>query len=593
MRTPYLRQRAIASIFSALCLMTTFAGVAPAKNDLIRSEADVALAPVNDQFAAAELLPGVNGSISGSNASASKESGEPIHARNRGGASVWYKYVALGNGVMTVDTSGSTFDTVLSAYKGTALNNLKPVAVNDDAGVSTRARISFGIQLNDVVYIAVDGSYDHANGVIASGTIQLVYSVANAPANDNFASARVLAANGEELTTTSNQGASTESGEPTIFGNPGGKSIWYKWTSPAVSGRSYTFTIDCRNLAGTAGVYSYFGLYSGNNFANLLIVSVGAYVNHFEITWLASSNTTYYFKLDGTDPGTGVVPVNYSLSLGITRDRQMADFDQDGKADISVFRPSTGTWYTIDSITDQLRTLQFETLGDKPALGKFRSPGSTDGNLDYAVFRPDTGAWYVLNSELGLESFFWGIGGDIALLDHSAMGTEAAVFRPSNGTWYEHLANLGDTYAWGSNGDIPLYANYYGSGSDSAIVFRPSTGSWYLRNNSGTPTIINWGLNGDKPVMADFDGDGRHDIAVFRPSNGNWYIRNSSTLTLSAVHWGQAGDIPQPADYDGDGRSDIAVFRNGTWYINQSSNNALRIVQFGSPGDIPVSSQVR
>ncbi|MEO6392117.1 MAG: VCBS repeat-containing protein [Pyrinomonadaceae bacterium] len=582
--TPRLIAAILTGLFTTVAL--AHSGDTTLKNDAV-------LAPINDNFSAAQLLSGISGVATGTNAGAGKEGGEPVHGRNRGGASVWYKYVAQGNGVMTIDTASSGFDTVVAVYKGTGFGDFKPIATNDDAAGSTRAKVTFGIQLNDVFYIAVDGYYSNTSGTTSSGSIQLAYTFSNVADNDNFANPRLISLSGEKLITTSNNGASLESGEPTIFGEPGGKSLWFKWTSPANAGRSYTITVENSNLAGTGSPQVFWGLYTGTNFNNLAVTSYGAYTKYFQVTWKPASSTTYYFTVDGYDSGSGVTPADFTLSLGVAKDNKTADFDKDGRTDIAVFRPSTGTWYSIDSIIDQVRSVQFGALGDKPVLGDLGGNFTHDGIPDYTVFRPDTGAWYVKNSEVGFQAYLWGVGGDIPLMDNSDNNADFTVFRSSNGFWYEHLPIFGQNFGWGVAGDIPLYADVDGRGYESPIVFRPSTGFWYIKSEFGGPIYINWGLNGDKPVMADYDGDGITDIAVFRPSDGTWYIRNSASLTLTAVHWGQAGDIPQPADYDGDGRTDIAVFRNGTWYIQQSTSGALRIVQFGAAGDIPVSSPVR
>ncbi|MEO6392282.1 MAG: VCBS repeat-containing protein [Pyrinomonadaceae bacterium] len=539
-------------------------------------------APVNDDFANASVLGGNSGNVPGSTISGTKEPGEPSHARNRGGASIWYKYVAPADFLATISTQTSSFDTTLAIYTGTALNNLKLVAANDDTASGVTSSVTFSAKLNTTYYIAVDGYYSMNSGTFGSGSVNLSYSFAFAPSNDNFVNAITLIGTSGKFVTTGNFGATKEAGEPIISSNDGGSSVWYKWTAPA-GNKTYTFTVDVVNLIGSPLINGLCAIYTGSAVNSLTQVTYNAGFDVDELTFTPVAGTTYYLALDGFNLGAGAQIGTFSISYSVNKDSKMADFDRDGRADIAVFRPSTGTWYSLDSITDKLRAVQFGTNGDQPFLGDF----DRDGVPDYNVFRPSAGVIYTLGG-FGFQFNYFGTNGDIPLSYHDALGSQFAVFRPSSGFWY---FRYGSTFSWGVNGDIPVLANFNFTGFDQHTVFRPSNGTWY---SEGTfPIAIQFGTNGDRPVPADYDGDGRKDVAVFRPSNGTWYIRNSSDGSITGVQWGAAGDIPQPADYDGDGRSDVAVFRSGAWYILQSSSATLRTAQFGLPGDIPVSSAYR
>jgi hypothetical protein len=125
--------------------------------------------PANDNFASAQVISGTSGSVSGSNAGATKETGEPNHAGNPGGASVWYRWQAPAGGSITINTSGSSYDTVLAVYTGSSVSALTPIASNDDnpAG-GLHSIVTFNAVAGTVYQIAVDG-FNGETGSITLG----------------------------------------------------------------------------------------------------------------------------------------------------------------------------------------------------------------------------------------------------------------------------------------------------------------------------------------------------------------------------------------------------------------------------------------
>jgi subtilisin family serine protease len=123
-------------------------------------------APANDEFADAVQLGGADVARSDdTNVGATKEAGEPNHAGNQGGASIWYRWDAPASGMVIVDTLGSDFDTTLAVYTGNAVDGLKEVASNDDAGSQAQSKISFEATTNTTYRIAVDGhNYGFGHG---------------------------------------------------------------------------------------------------------------------------------------------------------------------------------------------------------------------------------------------------------------------------------------------------------------------------------------------------------------------------------------------------------------------------------------------
>jgi hypothetical protein len=275
---------------------------------------------------------------------------------------------------------------------------------------------------------------------------------------------------------------------------------------------------------------------------------------------------------------------NYECSVVVTTVRSRADFDGDGKTDLSVFRPSEGNWY-LNRSTAGFTAANWGLATDIPTPGDFDG----DNKADTAVFRPSTGTWWILRSTGGFSSTEFGVMGDVPVVgDYNGDGTsDIAVFRPSNSTWYIQISGGGTaTAAFGSPGDLPVRGDYNNDGTTDIAVFRPSTGTWWIANSGGSVTATTFGLSTDKPVPADYDGDNRDDIAVYRPSAGTWYILRSSNGAVDIATFGISTDIPVPGDYDGDGRDDIAIYRDGTWWLNRSTAG-VAAAAFGLSTDVP------
>ena len=124
----------------------------------------VVVAPVsNDDFANAAVINGVSGEITGNNAGATREPGEPEITGNPGGKSVWYEWTPLSAGPVTFTTFGSSFDTLLGVYTGSNVTALTQVAANDDYGNTVTSSVTFLAEAGTTYHIAVDG-YNGASG---------------------------------------------------------------------------------------------------------------------------------------------------------------------------------------------------------------------------------------------------------------------------------------------------------------------------------------------------------------------------------------------------------------------------------------------
>jgi hypothetical protein len=82
------------------------------------------------------------------------------------------------------------------------------------------------------------------------------------------------------------------------------------------------------------------------------------------------------------------------------------DFDGDGKADIAVYRQSTGEWFIRRSSDLALMQVGWGSpfLLDVPVTGDYDG----DGKTDVAVYRRSTGEWFVRLSGGGARTVSWG-----------------------------------------------------------------------------------------------------------------------------------------------------------------------------------------
>jgi subtilisin family serine protease len=114
----------------------------------------------NDHFKNAMALEGSTGLVNAFNEFATKEFLEPFHGGNQGGRSIWYRWTAPADGVLTLSTASTntTYDTLLGVYTGTVVTNLTTIAGNDDAAIGdSTSMISLGVVSGTEYSIAVDG----------------------------------------------------------------------------------------------------------------------------------------------------------------------------------------------------------------------------------------------------------------------------------------------------------------------------------------------------------------------------------------------------------------------------------------------------
>ena len=249
--------------------------------------------PVNDSFAqAAWISSSLPNFEFGRTRHASKEGGEPNHAGDPGGRSVWFKWTAPGSGPVVIDTCVNGFDTLLAVYTGSAVNALTPVASNDDAPdprcEPINSEVAFDATAGTTYRIALDGKGG------AHGWFEL--ELRGRPHNDELAKAESVRSRLPSNGWGSNEMGTKQSGEPNHAGDPGGRSVWFKWTAPD----SGPVAVDtCSSDFDTL-----LAVYTGSVMGGLTSVASnddgsGDCGDRSELTFDAVANTTYKIAVDG------------------------------------------------------------------------------------------------------------------------------------------------------------------------------------------------------------------------------------------------------------------------------------------------------
>ena len=112
--------------------------------------------PGTDRFDDGTFIVVPSNSVSGASFSATRELYEPFHFGLSTSNSVWYRWRSPVSGIVTFDTRGSTFDTVMAVYGG-GLLRLTEVASDDDSGGFHTSRVTWNAQAGVDYRIVIDG----------------------------------------------------------------------------------------------------------------------------------------------------------------------------------------------------------------------------------------------------------------------------------------------------------------------------------------------------------------------------------------------------------------------------------------------------
>jgi hypothetical protein len=155
---------------------------------------------------------------------------DPTHlcTGSRDSRTVWYRFTPNVSGTATISTAGSNYDTVLSVY---VASTLQEIACNDDfSGLGLQSRVQVALTANTQYLIEV--SAFGANGAGGSLTFSLTFE----PQGDLRSAPIVISTTAfSETRTTTMYTSSADDPTHPCTGSRDTRTVWYRFT-PSVSG---------------------------------------------------------------------------------------------------------------------------------------------------------------------------------------------------------------------------------------------------------------------------------------------------------------------------------------------------------------------
>ncbi len=277
--------------------------------------------PANDDLLNAASLTTLPASPATVNTSqAGEQNGEPLDpsCSDFMGKTVWYRYAPTTDTSVTADTLGSTFDTVLVAYKGTSLADLVAVACDDDSGDATTRTSKLAplvARAGSTYWFQVGGYRQLMTNTAFSGTAAF-HLTPGGPTNDFFRDAPLVPTTTWTAPAVVTTDATVETNENVdqSCSEFMGKTVWYRITPT----QTFTLAID------TAGSTfdTVLRVMEGTTLAGLVEVacnddgiSAGG-ASRIESATLLSGHT-YYIQAGGWTQTAGGAAASGTLNLHV------------------------------------------------------------------------------------------------------------------------------------------------------------------------------------------------------------------------------------------------------------------------------------
>ncbi|MBA3848656.1 MAG: hypothetical protein C0502_01515 [Opitutus sp.] len=513
--------------------------------------------PFNDEFSNAAMLAGELLNIRANMDGATSESNEPSHAGISTAGSIWWSWTAPRNGSVTVETVGSTLDTVLAVYNGPTLGTLSTIASNDDvSAAATSSRVGFSVTAGATYRIAVAGKSGTAGGV----HLTLGYQ----PANDAFSAATNLT--GKSIRVSGINAVSTsENSEPTAATGTQGRSVWFRWTAPTTS--DYSLSVFAFGFNAVAAVYT------GNTLGDLAKLDTASEEVYNESAYIeAVAGRTYFIQVDSLDIRTGYFDLTLLEGValpGYFPYHPSVTFNPAARRLISA-----DTYGTMLFINDETGELDYDILDgtldvQTPAAGL---DGAVYIGDDYGYFQAyNTSAARAWQKDFGYVSILSSpaIGSDGAIYVHSDDGRMHAYYPDGTLKWRSSVVP-GDSYSSPSiadNGTI-----YIGSSDQHLYALSPVDGT------------IRWRFRADGEIYSSPAIDGSGSV-YFGTLNGKFYSVNQE----GAQRWSYTagGGISSSPAIASDG---TVYFGSYDTYLHALSSNGQLLWRYATGDEIRGSS---
>ena len=331
--------------------------------------------PLNDNFANRQPVTGLSNAVSGYSFGATKESGEPDHANNFGGRSVWYSWTApqTAKYLAVAEDLTPTGTLLLGVYTGNTVSGLTAIGSDSASGTFTnsayvyRAEVIFNATAGTSYKIAMDTSY-------GAGTwFTLALQLIPPPPNDAFAN-RIFITGASITVSGNNLAATREPGEPGTGFFDGSNSVWWAWTAPRSGTAAATWT---------GSSYSPFvSIFTGNTLAALTLATNNLFRGGSAVRFPVTQGTTYEISVDGIFGSAGDIVLNLamlapSLSAGFDPATGNPAFILTGAADLD---------YVIQASTNLIHWRSVAT-NRVPFDGMFPLPVSVQTNSGMRFYR--------------------------------------------------------------------------------------------------------------------------------------------------------------------------------------------------------------